>query len=125
MKAKNISKQLKDTEVKAIVKDEKLSKSEKVRRLFEGGLEVKEISDVLGIRYNFAYNVLQNHVIMNDIAVEKEQRDTKRDEIVKLLGEGKSLVEVCRATKSNYNYVWKINKELKAEQSSESKAEVK
>jgi len=111
--------------MEVIIKDEKMSKSEKVRQLFNGGLEVKEIATLLNIRYNFAYNVLQNYVIVNDIQVTKVERETKRDDIVKLLQEGKSLVEVCKATKSNYNYVWKINKELKAEQSSEKKAEVK
>jgi hypothetical protein len=123
MKATNISTKLTKANMEAIVKDEKMSKSEKVRRLFDGGLEVKEIATLLNIRYNFAYNVLQNYVIVNDIQVTKVERETKRDDIVKLLQEGKSLVEVCKATKSNYNYVWKINKELKAEQSSEKKAE--
>lgn len=123
MKATNISTKLTKANMEAIVKDEKMSKSEKVRKLFDGGLEVKEIATLLNIRYNFAYNVLQNYVIVNDIQVTKVERETKRDDIVKLLQEGKSLVEVCKATKSNYNYVWKINKELKAEQSSEKKAE--
>jgi len=125
MKATNISTRLTKKDMEVIIKDEKMSKSEKVRQLFNGGLEVKEIATLLNIRYNFAYNVLQNYVIVNDIQVTKVERETKRDDIVKLLQEGKSLVEVCKATKSNYNYVWKINKELKAEQSSEKKAEVK
>jgi DNA invertase Pin-like site-specific DNA recombinase len=125
MKATNISKKLTKANQEAIVKDEKMSKSAKVRALFDGGLEVKEISTLLNIRYNFAYNVLQNYVIVNDIQVTKTERETKRDDIVKLIQEGKGLVEVCKATKSNYNYVWKISKELKAEQSSEQKAEVK
>jgi DNA invertase Pin-like site-specific DNA recombinase len=125
MKATNISTKLTKANLEAIVKDEKMSKSEKVRKLFDGGLEVKEIATLLNIRYNFAYNVLQNYVIVNDIQVTKAERETKRDDIVKLLQAGKSLVEVCKATKSNYNYVWKISKEMKAEQSSEQKAEVK
>ena len=115
MKATNISTKLTKANLEAIVKNEKMSKSEKIRKLFDGGLEVKEIATLLNIRYNFAYNVLQNYVIVNDIQVTKTERETKRDDIVKLLQEGKSLVEVCKATKSNYNYVWKISKELKAE----------
>lgn len=125
MKATNISTRLTKKDMEVIIKDEKMSKSEKVRQLFNGGLEVKEIATLLNIRYNFAYNVLQNYVIIHDIQVTKAERETKRDDIVKLLQEGKSLVEVCKATKSNYNYVWKISKELKAEQSSEKQAEAK
>lgn len=125
MKATNVGKKITEAEVKALLKDEKVSKSEKVRKLFDGGLEVKDIATILNIRYNFAYNVLQNHVIMHEIAVTKVERETKRDDIVKLLKEGKSLVEVCKATKSNYNYVWKISKELKTEKAPENKAEVK
>lgn len=101
-------------QVELILKDEKLSKSAKVRALFDGGLEVKEIATLLDIRYNFAYNVLQNHVIMNDIKVEKTERASKKDDIIKLLQEGKKIVDVCKATKTNYNYVWKISSELKA-----------
>lgn len=100
-------------QVEAVLKDEKLSKSAKVRALFDGGLEVKEIATLLNISYNFAYNVLQNHIIRNDIKVEKTERNSKKDEIIKLLSEGKSLVEVCKATKANYNYVWKLSSELK------------
>lgn len=112
-------KRISKNQVEAILKDEKLSKSAKIRALFDGGLEVKEIATLLNIRYNFAYNVLQNHIIQNDIKVEKSERNSKKDEIIKLLNEGKSLVEVCKATKSNYNYVWKLNSELKAAKAKE------
>lgn len=112
-------KKMSKNQVEAVLKDEKLSKSAKVRALFDGGLEVKEIATLLNIRYNFAYNVLQNHIIQNDIKVEKSERNSKKDEIIKLLSEGKSLVEVCKATKSNYNYVWKLSSELKAAKAKE------
>lgn len=112
-------KKMSKNQVEAVLKDEKLPKSAKVRALFDGGLEVKEIATLLNIRYNFAYNVLQNYIIQNDIKVEKSERNSKKDEIIKLLSEGKSLVEVCKATKSNYNYVWKLNSELKAAKAKE------
>lgn len=115
MKAANVEKKLDNKEIKAIVTDEKMAKSEKVRKLFDGGMEVKEIAEVLNIRYNFAYNVLSNYVNINGIEVEKTERTSKRDEIVALLKEGKSLADVSRATKTNYNYIWKIAKEMKVE----------
>lgn len=113
-------------QVELILKDNKLSKSAKIRGLFDAGLEIKEIATLLDIRYNFAYNVLQNHVIMNDIKVEKTERASKKDDIIKLLQEGKKIVDVCKATKTNYNYVWKISSELKAAaKAAEDKKEVK
>jgi hypothetical protein len=115
MKVSNVEKRIETAEVDTIVKAQDMSKSAKVRALFDGGLDVGEIAELLQIRYNFAYNVLQNHVIMNDIQVEKVERNSKRDEIVKLLLEKKTLAEVSRLTKTNYNYIWKISKELKQE----------
>lgn len=108
-----VEKVMTKVQVEKVLGNADLSKSAKVRQLFDGGLEIKEISTLLGIRYNFAYNVLQNHIIMNDIVVEKSERNSKKDEIVVLLKEGKSLADVSRATRTNYNYIWKINKELK------------
>ena len=115
MKAANVEKKLDSKGIKAILGDEKMSKSQKIRELFDGGLDVKEISEVMNVRYNFAYNVLSNYININGIDVEKTERASKRDEIVVLLNEGKSLAEVSRITKTNYNYIWKINKELKDE----------
>jgi hypothetical protein len=83
----------------------------KIKILFEGGLEVSDIAKLLNIRYNFAYNVLQNHVIRNDIPVEKSARNTYRAPVLELLKQGTKLVDIARQTKLNYNYIWKIAKE--------------
>ena len=45
-----------------MVSTEKLNKSEKIRRLFDAGLSVSEIATLMGIRYQFAYNVISHHV---------------------------------------------------------------
>lgn len=111
---KSIGTKITGTEVKTIVGKE-ISKSAKVRELFDGGLEIKEIAAALEIRYNFAFNVLQNYININDIEVEKSIRSSKRDEIVALLSTGMSLADISKQTKTNYNYIWKINKELKGE----------
>ena len=109
-----------EKEVKKVVAMEGVSKSAKIRNLFDGGLDVGEIATLLNIRYNFAFNVLQNYIIINEIPTSKtDKSNSKRAEIVKLLNEGKSLADVSRITKTNYNYIWKINKELKGEQNVE------
>lgn len=116
MKATKVVKKLSKEEIKALVENTQVSKSAKVRQLFDSGMDIKSISQLLQIRYNFAYNVLQNHVIQNGIAVEKSVRVSKRDDIVKLLKTGMSLADVSRKTRTNYNYIWKINKERKIEE---------
>lgn len=125
MKATNVTKKYTKEQIVAILKNQDLSKSAKIRALFDGGLELKEIATLIDVRYNFVYNVLQNHIIQNDIPVERVERDHKRDEIIALLQSGKTLVEVCKATKSVYNYVWKISKELKQAAAAETKKEAK
>ena len=39
-----------------------MNKSEQIRQLFDQGYKVQEISDRLGIRYQFAYNVVKHHI---------------------------------------------------------------
>lgn len=103
-------------EKEMIVRSEGMNKSDKIKALFEGGLEVKEISELLQIRYNHAYNVIQNYVIVNDIEVIKSERtvNAKRLEVIQILENGGKLIDAARATKSSYNYVWKISQEMKA-----------
>jgi hypothetical protein len=115
---KSIGTKITGAEVAEIV-GKAISKSAKVRELFDGGLEIKEISAALEIRYNFAFNVLQNYININDIEVEKSVRSSKRDEIVVLLQSGMSLADISKQTKTNYNYIWKINKELKGDATTE------
>lgn len=40
----------------------KLSKSEQIRRLFDGGMKVADIANYMNVRYQFAYNVISYHV---------------------------------------------------------------
>lgn len=120
MKLQTVEKKMTKDQVTKLVASVEVSKSQKIRDLFTAGFETKAIAELIGVRYNFVYNVLQNHVIMNDIVVETVKRDSKRDDIVKLLETGISLADVSRATKTNYNYIWKISKELKEDKLIES-----
>lgn len=99
--------------IAGILKSE-VSKSAKMKALFNLGLEVKQIAELMQVRYNFVYNVVSNMVRINDIEVEQVKKDSKRDDIVRLLKEGKSNIEISKELKCNYNYVWKVvNEELK------------
>lgn len=111
MKIKGVEAKMGKKAVETLVGSDKVSKSEKIRQLFASGYTINEIKDLVGVRYNFVYNVVQNYVITQGIEVEKTAKASKKDDVVKLLQEGKTLIEVATETKSNYNYVWKIAKE--------------
>lgn len=124
MKMVEIKGTLSEEQVKEVVNAE-LSKSAKVKVLFEHGFEVKEIANLLNIRYNFAYNVIQNYVVVNSIPVETAKKETKKDAVYGLFDEGKTLGEVSKELKMNYNYVWKLHKEWERAVAAEIEAEVK
>ena len=111
MKVLNAVNVMGTNELEAMLADTKTSKSAKVKTLFEQGYEVKAISDMVGIRYNFAYNVIRNHIVVNDVDVVTDKKETKKDGVFKLFDEGKTLAEVSKELKMNYNYVWKLHKE--------------
>lgn len=132
MKLANVTNQItteRIAEVKAAMEKKEMSKGAAIRELFAGGYEVKQISEALGIRYNHCYNVIQNEVLVHGLEVEKTGRNGsgKKEEVLKLLSEGKTLQEISKELGMIYNSVWQIAKaagltqKQKAEQSTESK----
>lgn len=107
--------------VESILKDEKTTKSSKMKELFGLGLEVKEISEKMGVRYNFVYNVVSNVIIQEGLEVETKRSTSKRDMIKEMFMNGKTSKEISFELKTNINYVYKIVKEYK--NSLESKVE--
>lgn len=97
-----------------VIKNESLSKSSKIKTLFEAGLTIKEIASLLDIRYNFAYNVISNYIITNDVEVIKEVKTNKKQIVIDMFNKGMSNKEIAVELKTNYNYVYKIVKEYKA-----------
>lgn len=93
-----------------------MSKAAAIREMFAGGMSVKEISKESGIRYNHVYNVVRNEILVKGLQdeVEKTGRgggNTKKNQIIALLEEGKTLTEVSRELKILYNYVWQVARE--------------
>lgn len=92
-----------------------ISKGAGIRALFAGGLSVKEISEVTAIRYNHVYNVVKNEVLTKGLQdeIEKSSRDSensKKNQIIAMLEDGKTITEVSQELKCLYNYVWQIAK---------------
>lgn len=123
MKKLNVTKVLGAKAIEKVVADEAMSKSAKVKALFDGGLDVKEIAAAIGIRYNFAYNVISNYIIVNEIEVEQERKASKKDAVWALLDAGKTAKEIAVELKTNYNYVYKLRKEWLTQAAAEVEAE--
>lgn len=101
-------------QIKKVVENEGLSKSAKMKELFEMGLPIKDIAQHLGVRYNFVYNVISNYVNMNGIEVETTKKANKKDAIIELHKAGKTNKEISIDLKTNYNYVYNTVKQYKA-----------
>ena len=92
-----------------------INKSQKMIQMYNEGLEIKEISTKMNVRYNFVYNVISNYCRMNDVELRtnKDNKDSKKSKIIELLQKGLTKTEVSKELKCNYNYVFKIEKEMK------------
>lgn len=108
--------------INKVVGDESLSKSAKMKALFDLGMTVKDIAVTLNVRYNFVYNVISNHVNVNGIQVERTVKTGKKEQIIELFQAGKSNKEISIELKTNYNYVYNTIKAFKASQPAQEEA---
>ena len=108
---------MKQNEIQTIINNA-TSKSKAMVELYNAGCEIKEIAEAMQVRYNFVYNVVSNYCRMNEVELRtnKENGNSKKAMIAKLFKEGKSNTEIAKELKTNYNYVYKITKELMAAQ---------
>ena len=104
---------MKQNEIQTIINNA-TSKSKAMVELYNEGLDIKQIAQAMNVRYNFVYNVISNHCRMNDIELRtnKGNENSKKVMIEKLFKEGKTNVEISKELKTNYNYVYKITKQL-------------
>ena len=104
---------MKQNEIQTIINNAR-SKSKAMVELYNEGLDIKQIAQAMDVRYNFVYNVISNHCRMNDIELRtnKGNENSKKVMIEKLFKEGKTNVEISKELKTNYNYVYKITKQL-------------
>lgn len=101
--------------VEVIMADVSMSKSGKMKLMFNLGMEVKEIALIMGVRYNFVYNVVSNMVIVEGVEVENNKKASKKDAVWELLDAGQTVKEIAITLKTNYNYIYKLKKEWELE----------
>ena len=110
----NVTKRITSEEVQMIVDTTGMSKSAKIKELWDGGLGIKEISAAMNVIYNHSYNVIQNYVLVNGFEITKAARATgaKRQDIEKSILDGMTNMEVAKKYKVAYNRVWKIKDDM-------------
>ena len=104
---------MKQNEIQNIIKNA-ASKSKAMIELYNDGLEIKQIAEIMNVRYNFVYNVISNFCRMNDVELRTNQVNgsSKKAQIEQLFKDGKSNTEIAKELKTNYNYVYKVTKAL-------------
>lgn len=97
------------------MKKQEINKSQQMIKMYNDGREIKEIATAMNVRYNFVYNVISNYCRMNDVELRtnRDKSDSKKNHIIQLLQSGLTKTEVATQLKCNYNYVFKIEKEMK------------
>ena len=105
---------MKKEEMKQVLEGEG-SKSSKMIKLYNAGMEVGDIAKLMDVRYNFVYNVVSNDCRKNGVAVRvMRKQGLVKQEIIELVKEGKSNTEISKELSVNYNYVFKVRKEFGA-----------
>lgn len=100
--------------IKKIVEQD-ISKSKRMIALYNEGMEIKDIANVMGVRYNFVYNVVSNYCRMNDVQMRVVVKENKKATIIQLIEAGKSNVEISAELKCSYNYVFGVRKAYEKE----------
>lgn len=91
------------------------SKSAQMVEMYNKGMEIKDIATKMGVRYNFVYNVVSNHCRVNDVELRTSKKSgEKKDQVIAMLKDGKTPIEISKELKTNVNYVYKIRKEMEA-----------
>ncbi|MNM08221.1 hypothetical protein D3C81_182890 [compost metagenome] len=107
------AKKVTDKMIATITSNESLSKSAKMKELFDIGLDIKEIAVIMNVRYNFVYNVVSNYVNMNKIEIVAKDKNVKKDAIIAMYLNGKTNKEISIELTTNYNYVHNVLKQYK------------
>ena len=91
------------------------SKSSKMLALYNEGLQIGEIAKLMGVRYNFVYNVVSNDCRKNgnEVRVVRKQ-GTVKVSIIERIDKGMTNTEIAKELGINYNYVFKVRKEYEA-----------
>lgn len=110
--------------VQTIAQNQGLSKSAKMKAMYDLGVGIKDIANTLQVRYNFVYNVISNYCITSGTEMVHKKTESKKDIIMKMFDLGKTVKEIAVELRTNYQYVYKLHKEWKDKAVAEVQAEI-
>ena len=110
--------------IQVIAQNPELSKSAKMKAMYDLGMGIKDIANTLQVRYNFVYNVISNYCITQGTEMVHKKTESKKDVIMKMFDAGKTVKEIAVELKTNYQYVYKLHKEWKDKVVAEVQSEI-
>ena len=99
-------KKLNEKKVKEIVEKEGISKSQKFRKLYELGMEVKDIAKTMNSHYSFVYGVIERG--FGEVKSERKSKKSKSERMKEMYDEGKTIGQISRELETNYSYTWRV-----------------
>jgi len=88
------------------------NKSQQMRTFFDdndGDVTIREVADEIGVRYQYAYQVIKRHCNKNDLEFPSGQGgETKADKIRELYDDGLSIGDIAKQLNTNYTYCWSV-----------------
>lgn len=96
------------------------NKSQKMREMYDSGLNVSEISKKLGCHYSYVYGVIQRHCKKSNIEMRKDKKETKSDTIRRMYDEGMTVGQIAKQLNSNYSFVHSVVKRYRESKESSS-----
>ena len=106
----SMSKKVETKSVVEVILESEVSKSEKMRQLYDNDMTVSEISKLLNSHYSFVYGVIQRHCEDSGIEMKKVTTTSKSDIIRELYDSGLTVGEISKQLNSNYSYVFSVVK---------------
>jgi hypothetical protein len=85
-----------------------MSKSEKIREMYNNGMNVNEIAKQLNSNYSFVYTVCKKLVEKKGEEIRHTVQNSKSEVIRKMYDEGKTVGEISKELNTNYSYVWTV-----------------
>lgn len=105
---------------KMTIVNSEATKSAKMKALYNEGCEIGEIAKLLGVRYNFVYNVISNAAMKAGEEVRVTRKNgSRKAAIIALIEEGKTNKEISQELGVLYNYVFKVRKDYEATQAAQ------
>lgn len=91
---------------------QQVSKSQVMREMYDGGMNVSQIAKELNVRYQFVYQVIHKHT-NGEVRSSRANKETKSQLFRDLFDDGLTVGQIAKQTNSNYTFVFQVIKRYK------------